>query len=111
MSTSKELRSRDLGQESKNLLSFVTAITLSGVGSQISSVALPLVAILTLNASPFEIGALGMLLYLPVLFITPFAGVLADKYPPKLINALADLCRGAAVLAIPLLALVDALSI
>jgi hypothetical protein len=80
---------------------FLAAITLGGLGEQISLLALPLVAILVLQASPFELGLIGALQFLPVIVVTPVAGVMVDKFAPRLMNGLADVARGFVALSVP----------
>ena len=48
-------------------------------GSQITLLALPLTAIVTLDATPFEVALLGALEYLPFLLVTLPAGVWVDR--------------------------------
>jgi len=46
------------------------AQTVSQVGTQVTNLALPLVAILVLNASAFEVALLGAIEFLPFVFFT-----------------------------------------
>jgi hypothetical protein len=56
-----------------------TSETISLFGSQITFLALPLTAVLALNATPFEMGLLGALEFLPFLLLSLFAGVWVDR--------------------------------
>jgi Na+/melibiose symporter-like transporter len=94
-----------------NFRRFWIAVTVSGMGSHITLLAMPLAAVLTLHASATQLGLLAAFQYVPVLFVTPFAGVMADVFPVKLTNALADLLRGVVLLAVPVLAWLDQLTI
>jgi MFS family permease len=87
------------------------AQTISQFGSQISFVALPLVAIVTLEASPFQVAALGAVEMLPFLLIALPAGVWVDRLPRKPILVLGDLGRALALSTIPLAYAFDALTI
>jgi MFS family permease len=87
------------------------AQTISQFGSQISLVAIPLVAILTLEASPFEVAALSAVEMLPFLLIALPAGVWVDRLPRKPILVLGDLGRALALSTIPLAYAFDALTI
>jgi len=53
--------------------------TVSQFGSQISGLALPLVAMLVLNASTFEVAALGVVEFLPFILCTLPAGAVAPR--------------------------------
>jgi MFS family permease len=54
--------------------------TISQIGSQITQFTIPLVAIITLNASAFQVGVLNALKFVPVLVIAIFAGVWLDQH-------------------------------
>jgi MFS family permease len=86
------------------------AETISQFGSQISIVALPLVAIVGLDASPFAVAALGAVEMLPFLLIALPAGVWVDRLPRRPILVVADLGRAAALAAVPLAYAFDALA-
>ena len=86
------------------------AQTISQFGSQISVVALPLVAIVVLEARPFEVAALGAVEMLPFLLIALPAGVWVDRLPRKPILVLGDLGRAVALATVPLAYALDALT-
>ena len=54
--------------------------TISMFGDQISSIALPLAAVLTLRAAPAQMGVLAALVWLPSLLFGLHAGMLADRF-------------------------------
>jgi MFS family permease len=87
------------------------AQTISQFGSQISLVAIPLVAIVTLEASPFEVAALGAVEMLPFLLIALPAGVWVDRLPRKPILVLGDVGRALALSTIPAAYALDVLTI
>ena len=87
------------------------AETISQFGSQISGIALPLVAILTLDSSAFEVALLGSVEMLPFLLIALPAGVWVDRLPRRPILIAADVGRAVALASIPLAWALDALTI
>jgi MFS family permease len=78
-----------------------SAQTVSLFGSQISDLALPFVAILTLKATTFEVAALAVVDRLPFLVFTLPAGVWVDRLRRRPILIAADWGRGAALVSIP----------
>src|SRR5262245_25295475 len=74
---------------------FWTADTVSVFGNQITQVALPVLALLTLHASDLEIGFLRAAQWAPYLAFGLITGVLVDRYPRKPILVSADLGRAA----------------
>jgi MFS family permease len=53
--------------------------TISLIGSQVTQFALPLVAILTLKATVFQVGVLNALRFVPVIVVAVLAGVILDR--------------------------------
>ena len=84
--------------------------TISAFGSEISGTAISLAAILTLNASPLQLGLLGALAGIPALLIGLPAGVWVDRQRRKPIMIASDLLRAAALVTIPAAALFGILS-
>lgn len=78
-------------------------LTASEFGSQISRFALPLVAILALDASAEQVGVLGSLSQLPYLLIALFAGVFVDRFSPRRMLVAADAGRLLLLLIVPAL--------
>lgn len=87
-----------------------TASTVSAFGTLISRTAIPFAAILELDASPLQIAALGACEMAPAFAVGLFAGAWVDRLPRKPIMIAADLGRAALLLLIPLMALLDTLS-
>lgn len=85
--------------------------TISGFGTQISLLAIPTIAILTLHATPAQTGLLGTLefLWFPIFGLT--VGVVADRNRRRPILIAADIVRGCALLFVPLSFLLHALSL
>lgn len=85
--------------------------TISQFGSQITFLALPLIAATILGAGPLEMGVLGAAEMAPFLLIGLPAGVWVDRLPRRPILILGDLGRGLALATIPLAYLVGGLSL
>jgi MFS family permease len=85
--------------------------TVSLFGSYVTELALPLTAVLTLDASPGQLGLLGAARFAPFLLVTLFAGVWADRSRRRPILIGANVGRAAALAVIPLLAATDQLRI
>lgn len=85
--------------------------TVSAVGTIVTRDALPLAAVLTLKATPLEIGFLSAASALPVVLIGRLAGVWADRMRRRPIMIAADLGRALVLLTVPAAALFGALTI
>jgi Major Facilitator Superfamily len=93
-------------------LRFWAAQTISVFGDQVSLLALPLAAVLTLDASPGEMGALMALGWLPHLLFSLFAGVWIDaRRRRRRFMIAADLGRAVVLASVPLAAAVGGLTI
>ncbi|RZU52795.1 putative MFS family arabinose efflux permease [Krasilnikovia cinnamomea] len=91
---------------------YFSAQTVSLIGDQVTVLALPLLAALTLGAGPAEMGYLTAAALLPNLFFSLPAGAWVDRYPRKRrLMIVADLGRAGLLLAVPLLWWADALSL
>ena len=94
-----------------DFLKLWSAETISQVGTQVSLLAIPLVAINILDASPFEVGLLGTIEFLPfILFALP-AGAWVDRLRRRPILVGADLGRAVSLASIPIAFVFDALTI
>lgn len=87
-----------------------TGQTISLVGSQVTLLALPLTAVLTLRATAFQMGVLRALQYAPALLIGLFAGVYIDRLRRRPILMGADVGRALLLGSIPLVAALGALT-
>jgi MFS family permease len=86
--------------------------TISVFGDQISALAIPLTAILALDASALEVGILASLAWLPHLLFSLPAGVWIDRRAQRRRNMIvADLLRAAALATIPVAWWLGALTI
>jgi MFS family permease len=88
-----------------------TGQTISMIGSAITTMALPLTAVLVLKATPTQMGLLVALESLPVLFIGLFAGVWIDRHQRRPILIAADLGRAAVLILVPITAILHILRI
>jgi MFS family permease len=78
------------------------ALSVSLVGSQITTLALPLFAVATLHASPFQMGLLVAAGQLPFLFCSLPAGILADRMRRRPILVATDAGSAVLLLSIPI---------
>jgi len=85
--------------------------TITSFGAQITNLALPLTAAVLLQATPWQMGVLVALETLPFALVSLHAGVLIDRVRKLPIVILADIGRGAALLAIPITAWTGTLSV
>lgn len=87
------------------------AETVSQFGSVISELALPLVAILLVHASTFEVGLLSACETVPFLLVGLPAGAWVDRLPIRAVLICADLVRALALGSIPLAAAIHTVTV
>src|SRR5262245_53172082 len=87
------------------------SLAITSFGAQITNLALPLTAAVMLQATPWQMGVLVALETIPFALVSLHAGVLIDRIRKLPIIIAADIGRGVALLAIPLAAYWDLLSI
>lgn len=87
------------------------AESVSAVGTQVSLLALPLTAVLALDAAPAQMGFLTAAGTLPFLLFGLFVGVWVDRLRRRPLLIVADLVRAAALLAVPACWVFDMLNI
>lgn len=85
--------------------------SISVVGSEVTVLALPTIAILQLHAAPAQVGLLGSLQRLAFPVLALFAGVWIDRVRRRPLMIMADGLRAAALLSVPLVAAVGALTL
>ncbi len=85
--------------------------TISQFGTQVSQLAIPLIAIIFLKVSPFEVALLGVLEFLPFLLFTLPAGAWVDRLQRRPILIAGDLGRAIALASIPIAYWLGALTI
>jgi len=95
----------------RDFLKLWTAETVSQFGSQITAIALPLVAILVLEADAFEVGLLNAADTLPFLIVGLPAGVWIDRLRRRPILIVGDLGRAVLLTSIPVAHLMGVLSL
>jgi MFS family permease len=83
--------------------------SVSLLGSQVTVLAMPLLAAVTLEASPLQMGILGTLQYIPWLLVGLFAGAWADRARRRPVMIGADLGRAILLAAIPIASLASVL--
>jgi predicted MFS family arabinose efflux permease len=79
--------------------------TISVLGSHITGLGIPLIAILVLRAHPAQIGLLAALSALPSLLFGLLIGVWVDRLPRRPLLLLADLLRALLLLSLPIASL------
>jgi MFS family permease len=97
----RRLRLRGPLWRNRDFLRLWSAQTVSQFGSQVTTLALPFVAILVLKASTFEIAALGVVEFLPFVFFSLPAGVWVDRLRRRPILIAADWGRAIALVSVP----------
>ncbi|MGC4804654.1 MFS transporter [Micromonospora sp. DT233] len=88
-----------------------SAEAVSLAGAQVTAFALPLVAVLTLDASAWEMGLLSAAGSAAVLVFGLSAGAWADRYERRAVMLFANLLRAVVLLIVPVLYLLDSLSL
>jgi MFS family permease len=94
-----------------DFLKLWSAETVSQLGSQVSAIALPFVAIVTLDVTPFEVALLGVVEFAPFILISLPAGVWVDRMQRRRILVVADLGRAVLLASIPIAYAFDVLTI
>jgi MFS family permease len=79
-----------------------TAETISQFGTQVTFLALPLIAATTLQVTPFQFGLLATIEFLPFILLSLPAGVWVDRLRRRPILIAGDLVRAAALASIPI---------
>jgi MFS family permease len=94
-----------------DFLKLWSAETISQFGSQITGLALPLVAVLVLDVSAFQVSVLFVVETAPFLLISLPAGVWVDRLPRRPILVIGDIGRALVLLTVPIAYWMDALTI
>ena len=84
---------------------------ISGVGNAISLVVLPLIAVVSLHATGFEVGALSAAEWVPWLLVGLPAGVWVDRSRRRLLMIGCDVTRAALLASIPIAAAAGSLNL
>jgi MFS family permease len=94
----------------RNFRFFWLAETISSIGNPFTELALPLTAVLLLQASAFQVGLLRVMEYLPFLLFGLGAGVVVDRYKPAPLLIGSDLGRMVILLSVPIVYFIGQLS-
>ena len=86
----------------RDFLKLWTGQSISEFGSQISQLAIPWVALVTLNATAFEVASLGTVEFLPFLLFTLPAGVWVDRLRRRSVLVFGDFGRAVLLSSIPI---------
>ncbi|GEP39560.1 hypothetical protein NPS01_32230 [Nocardioides psychrotolerans] len=90
---------------------FWTAATLSSFGTAVTTVAMPVLVVTTLEASAFEVGVVNAAQFLPYAALGLVAGVYADRWRRQRILVWSSVGRAITLGAIPVLWALDALQV
>lgn len=74
----------------------------SSAGTVVGNVAIPLVAVSVLKASPFELSVISIARYLPNLVLSFYMGILVDRLPLKKTAISMDYCRAGVLIIVPI---------
>jgi MFS family permease len=96
--------------QNRDFLNVWAAETVSVFGSQFYLIAMPLLAVIVLEATAYQMGVLFAIEMLPFLLFGLLAGVLADRRGRRSIMIVCDLGRGIALATVPIAWYFDALS-
>ncbi len=99
------------GHQSRMFWRYWTAMTVSGLGDGVTTVALPLLAVQVLHASSFEVSLITAAGFLAWIVIGLPAGVIVHRLPLRGTQVAMDLIRAGAVLSIPIAAVFDAVGL
>jgi MFS family permease len=94
-----------------DFLKLWSAETISQFGTQVSLLAIPFVAVVVLDATTFQVAALGVVDFLPFMIFTLPAGVWVDRLRRRPILIVGDFGRAALLLSIPIAYVLDVLTL
>ncbi len=95
----------------RGFMRVMASTLMSAIGTQIGAVALPMIAVLVLNASPREMGYLEATAAVPVLLFGVFTGTLVDRWDARTVLVVASVGRAVALASIPIAAVFQLLSL
>src|SRR5215467_4290534 len=90
-------------------MTYWSASAIASLGSQVTLVAMPLVAVVALHATAADTGVLRAVVALPNLLFGLIAGTLIDRLPRRLLLITGNLVAAAALSSIPAAAIANAL--
>jgi MFS family permease len=88
-----------------------SGFTVNVFGTAVTGIALPLVALVTLDASTFALGVVSAAGLVSWLLFGLSAGVLVDRFPRRLVLVTCDVFRAVAVLSVPVVAVTGRLTL
>jgi MFS family permease len=88
-----------------------TAAAISSLGSAVTAVAMPVLVVQLLGATPFEVGVVNAAQFVPYALLGLIAGVYTDRWRRKPILVWASVGRALSLSAVPVLWLIGALQI
>ena len=94
-----------------DFLALWSSQTLAALSAQITQLALPLIAVLTLSASPFEMGLLVTMTTLPNLLVGLFVGSWVDRMRRRPLMIASDVTRAILLVSIPVASLFNLLTL
>jgi MFS family permease len=98
-------------RRNKTLRRIFSSTAVSLFGTEVTLLALPLMAITTLNATAFQVALLGVLEFLPFLAIGLFAGAVMDRRRRRPVMLITDIGRAIALASVPIAWALDLLSL
>src|ERR1700674_5875173 len=101
------IHSADVNWRNRGFLKLWARQTVSVVGTSVTQIALPTVAVFQLHAGPFELGLLSAFSRLPFPLLALPVGVWIDQLPRRRVMILADVGRTLALASIPIVATVS----
>lgn len=87
--------------DNQDFIRFWIGETIANFGGQLGAIALPIIAAVTLGASPFQMGLLGASTNLPRMVVGIFAGTWVDRRKRRPIMINVNLLRAAVLMVIP----------
>jgi MFS family permease len=95
----------------RDFISLWAGQSVSLIGSSVSFIGLPLVAVLILHVSPFQLGLISAIEVLPPVVVGPFIGPLVDKHSRHRLMIIADVGRAALLATIPIAFIIGVLAL
>jgi MFS family permease len=86
------------------------ATSVSQLGTQVSELAIPFIAITSLRATPFQVGVLNAVQFLPILLLSLVVGVWVDRLRRRPVLIASDLARALILFSIPVAGFLHLLS-
>lgn len=85
-----------------NFNRFLIAETISAIGTQVTRIALPLIAVIMLHATPLDMGLIQVTEILPILVLSIITGKIIEKISKRTVLVLANIFCALILLVIPI---------